>query len=181
MSTTSARPSLGMFSGFRNIPWKLWALAFGQALCFTVSAVLSYLGIKETARTDAIMHGLNRLHLGPIAFHNAFYFNLGQQLFSVVVFTIYILMRKRYRLEIFSPMISHAKYLVLTSLAYIAAEYTYFLAFTTEKETSILLALDNLSIPTTMTFSFFLLKEQMNENKLVGASLIVLGGVMAVL
>jgi hypothetical protein len=54
-----------MFAEFRHIPGKLWALVLGEALCFTTSAVASYLGIKETANTDAIMNSLKRLHLGP--------------------------------------------------------------------------------------------------------------------
>jgi hypothetical protein len=30
-------------------------------------------------RTDMIMYSLRRMHVGPISFHSAFYFNLGQQ------------------------------------------------------------------------------------------------------
>jgi hypothetical protein len=83
-----------MFSALRKTPGELWLLVLGQALCFTISAVVSYVGSKETVRTDVIMESLKRLHLGPIAFHGAFYFNLGQQLYNVIVFTVYILARK---------------------------------------------------------------------------------------
>jgi drug/metabolite transporter (DMT)-like permease len=181
MSTTSKHVSLSMFSAFWKIPGKLWILVCGQALCFTISAVVSYLGIKETARTDVIMTSLRRLHLGPIAFHNAFYFNLGQQLFSVIVFTLYILIRKRYRTEIFSPITTNTRDLALASVTYIAAEYMYFVAFTLTRDTTILLALDNLSIPVTLIFSSLLLKEEIGGNKIIGASLIVIGGLIAVL
>jgi len=159
----------------------LWILVVGQALCFTLSAVESYAGIKETARTDVIMNSLRRLHLGPIGFHNAFYCNLGQQLFSVIVFTLYIVIGKRYWDEIFGPMITGTKYLALASIMYIAAEYTYFVAFTLTRDTTILLAMDNLSIPVTLIFLSLLLKEQIGGNKIVGASLIVIGGLIAVL
>jgi uncharacterized membrane protein len=179
ISAANEHLSLRMFSEFRHIPGKLWTLVLGEALCFTTSAVVSCLGIKETAHTDAIMNSLKRLHLGPIAFHSAFFFNVGQQLFSVIIFAIYILSRKKYRTVMFSPLITSTKYLTWAALAYILAEYTYFIAFTITHETSILLALDNLSIPITLIFSYFFLKEQISENKLLGASLIVIGGLIA--
>ena len=173
--------SLDIFSKFQKIPSQLWLLALGQALCFTISAVVSYLGTKETVRTDTIMDSMKRMHLGPIAFHGAFYFNIGQQLYSVVIFTVYIMARKKYRTEFFSPITANAKYLSLVVLAYIAAEYAYFTAFMITTDTTILLALDNLSIPVTMTLSFFLLKEKIERNKIIGASLIVIGGLIAII
>jgi drug/metabolite transporter (DMT)-like permease len=181
LSATAKRLSLSVFAEFRRIPSNLWLLVALQALCFTVSAVVSYLGTKETVRTDTLMDGLKRLHLGPIAFHGAFYFNLGQQVYSIIIFLVYILVRKKYRLEIFSPLATSAKYLSLVVLAYIAAEYAYFSAFTITRNTTILLVLDNLSIPITLLFSYFLLKEQLDQLKIVGSSLIVLGGLIAAL
>ena len=65
-------------SGLGNIPKQLWLLVLGQAVYFAVSAVVSYIGTKETACTDLLMHNLRRLHLGPVTFHSSFYFNLGQ-------------------------------------------------------------------------------------------------------
>jgi hypothetical protein len=114
--------------------------------------VESYLGIKETPHTADIMNGLKRLHLGSIAFHSAFFFNVGQQLFSVIIFAIYIVSRTKYRTTMFAPLLTSSKYLAWAALAYILAEYTYFIAFTITHETSILLALDNLSIPITLVF-----------------------------
>jgi drug/metabolite transporter (DMT)-like permease len=181
LSATAKPLSLSVFAEFKNIPGNLWALVGLQALCFTVSAVVSYLGTKETARTDALMDGMRRLHLGPIAFHGAFYFNLGQQLYSISLFLIYILVQEKYRLEIFSPLTTSAKYLSLVVLAYIAAEYAYFIAFMITTDTTILLVLDNLSIPITLLLSFFLLKEQIGHMKIIGSSLIMLGGLAAAL
>jgi drug/metabolite transporter (DMT)-like permease len=181
LSATAKRLSLSVFAEFRNIPSNLWVLVVLQALCFTVSAVVSYLGTKETVRTDALMDGLRRLHLGPIAFHGAFYFNLGQQLYSVIIFLVYILIRKKYRSEFFSPLTTSAKYLSITVLAYIAAEYAYFIAFMLTRDTTILLILDNLSIPITLFFSYFLLKEHIDQLKIIGSSLIVLGGLITAL
>jgi drug/metabolite transporter (DMT)-like permease len=181
LSATENESSFNIIDELRKIPSKLWLLVGLQALCFTVSAVVSYLGTKETTRTDLIMHGLRRLHLGPIAFHGAFYFNLGQQLFSVVIFLMYVLVRKHYRTEFFSPLTSSAKYLAIVVLVYIGAEYAYFTAFMITSDTTILLALDNLSIPITLSLSFFLLKEQIDQRKIIGSSLIVIGGLIAAL
>jgi drug/metabolite transporter (DMT)-like permease len=181
LSATAKRLSVSMFAEFRRIPSSLWLLVVLQALCFTVSAVVSYLGTKETVRTHTLMDALNRLHLGPIAFHGSFYFNLGQQVYSIAIFLVYILVRKKYRREIFSPLTTSVKYLLLVVLAYIAAEYAYFSAFTVTSNSTILLVLDNLSIPITLSFSYFLLKEQIDQIKLIGSSLIVLGGLIAAL
>ena len=79
----------------------------------------------------------------------------------------------------FSPLIINTKYLAWAALAYILAEYTYFIAFTITHETSVLLALDNLSIPITLIFPYLFLKEQISENKRLGSSLIVIGGLVA--
>jgi len=180
--SASGKPlSLSVFAEFRRIPSNLWMLVGLQALCFTVSAVVSYLGTKETVRTDALMDGMRRLHLGPIAFHGAFYFNLGQQLYSISLFLVYILVRKKYRVEIFSPLTTSAKYLFLVVLAYITAEYAYFIAFMITTDTTILLVLDNLSIPITLLFSYVLLKEQIDQIKIIGSSFIVLGGLIVAL
>ena len=65
---------------------------------------------------------------------------------------------------------------MLAILEYIMAEYTYFVAFTITQKTTILLALDNLSNPIVLLFSYILLKEQMGENKIVRSSLIVVVG-----
>jgi hypothetical protein len=54
LSAATEQLSFRMFSAFRHIPGKLWALVVGQALCCATSAVVSYLGMKETAHTDAI-------------------------------------------------------------------------------------------------------------------------------
>ena len=166
-SAVNEHLSLRMFAEFRHVPGKLWALVLGEAFCFTTSAVVSYLGIKETPHTVDIMNGLKRLHLGPIAFHSVFFFNVGQQLFSVIIFAIYIVSRKQYRTVMISPLISSTKYLAWAALAYILAEYTYFITFTITHETSILLALDNLSIPITLVFSYFFLKEHISEINLL--------------
>ena len=66
-------------------------------------------------------------------------------------------------------------------LAYITAEYAYFIAFMITTNTTILLALDNLSIPITLLFSFFSLKERIDQMKIIGTSLIVLGGLIIAL
>ena len=127
------------------------------------------------------MASLRRLHMGPVAFHSAFYFNLGQQFFSVTISTVYILARKKYREELLIPMEKNLKYLLLVVLSYFIATYAYFMAFTMTKDTTILLGLDNLSIPITLLFAFVILKEQLSSTKILGSALIVLGGVIAVL
>ena len=65
--------------------------------------------------------------------------------------------------------------------SYFIATYAYFMAFTMTKDTTILLGLDNLSIPITLLFAFVILKEQLSSTKILGSALIVLGGVIAVL
>ena len=59
------------------------------------------------------------------------------------------------------------KYPALTILAYIMAEYTYSVAFMITQKITILFALNNLSTPLTLLFSYMLLKGQMGENEIV--------------
>ena len=179
-STTTGSLANVMAAGFGSMPGRLWLLVLGQVMCFTVAAVANYIDTKETARTDLIMDGLKRSHLGPVAFHGAFYFNLGQQVFSIILFALYILTRKQYRAAILSPIKNNHRYLICVVLAYILTEYTYFSAFMTTKDNTIFLALDNLSVQITLILSFFLLKEHIDIKRMVGSTLIVIGGIISV-
>jgi hypothetical protein len=67
-----------IFAGFLKVPKQLWLLIILQALIFTIPSMITYPGTKETVRTEMIMYALRRLHIGPISFHGAFCFNLGQ-------------------------------------------------------------------------------------------------------
>jgi uncharacterized membrane protein len=69
----------------------------------------------------------------------------------------------------------------IATYSYFIATYSYFIAFTMTKDTTILLGLDNLSIPITLLFAFLILKEKLSSTKLWGSALIMLGGVIAVL
>jgi drug/metabolite transporter (DMT)-like permease len=166
---------------WKKIPQKLWLLTMLQACFFILSSMITYLGTKETVRTEMIMYSLRRMHMGPISFHSAFYFNLGQQFFSVIISTAYVLIRTKYRDELLTPIIKNSRYFLEIFLSYIIASYAYFIAFTMTKDTTILLGLDNLSIPITLLFAFWILKEELNGTKILGSALIVLGGVIAVL
>jgi drug/metabolite transporter (DMT)-like permease len=170
-----------MLARWRKIPKKLWLLTMIQAFFFIIAAMITYLGTKETARTEMIMQSLRRLHIGPVSFYSAFYFNLGSQFFGLVICTIYILVRTKYRDELFIPIVKNSRYLFAAVLAYFIATYTYLMAFMMTKDTTILLSLDNLSIPITLLFAFWILKEELNSTKILGSALIVLGGVIAVL
>jgi drug/metabolite transporter (DMT)-like permease len=170
-----------IFVRWKKIPKKLWLLTLVQAGFFILSATMTYLGTKETVRTEMIMAILRRMHMGPVSFHSAFYFNLGQQFFSVTIATVYILARKKYRDELLLPIEKNLKYLLMVVLFYFIATYSYFIAFTMTKDTTILLGLDNLSIPITLLFAFLILKEKLSSTKLWGSALIMLGGVIAVL
>jgi drug/metabolite transporter (DMT)-like permease len=90
------------------------------------------------------------------------------------IFLIYILTKRKYRGMLFLPVINNAKHLSLVVLAYLLATFTYINAFTMTEDTTILLALDNLSIPITLFLSVLLLHEEWNRTKILGSSLIVL-------
>jgi uncharacterized membrane protein len=81
----------------------------------------------------------------------------------------------------FVPVMENQKYLLLVVCAYLFAEYAYFIEFIIIKDTTILLAVDNLSIPKLYYIHFLILKEELNRNKIIGSSLIVLGGAIAAL
>src|SRR5215471_16327712 len=166
---------------FRKIPKQLWLLTITQACFFIISATITYLGTKEDIRTETIMYSLRRLHIGPIVFHSSFYFNLGQQCYSLIIVAVYILIRKKYRDRILLLIVKESKFLLIASFAYFISTYAYLSAFMMTKDTTILLGLDNLSIPITLLFAFLILKEELDSNKILGSSLIVLGGVTAAL
>ena len=94
LSVTGQSLSLSMFSGLKNIPRTLWVLVALQAVCSPFPLWSVTREPSSTAETEMIMNSVKRLHLGPIAFHGAFYFNIGQQLYSVLIFLAYLLSQK---------------------------------------------------------------------------------------
>jgi drug/metabolite transporter (DMT)-like permease len=181
LSAAEGAPSDTLLARLQRVPHRLWLLVLIQAVFFTVVSVLGYLGTKRTAETQAALRWLRRLHIGPLAFHQAFYFNLGQQCFSVVLFLVYLLCRRRYRTELVPSLTGRTGYLTLVVLAYFVAQYTYLIAFSMTTDTTILLGLDNLSTPVVLALSYLLLHEPLTPSKTIGSSLIVFGGVIAAL
>ena len=181
LSVTDKASATSLFAQFRQVSGRLWLLAGAQALCSTTSLLIAYLGTRETAHTTIILHDLRSLHLGPVMFHSAFDFHIGQKFFSILIFAGYLLYRQKYRAKIFVPLTNHPKHLMLAALAYLIMMYAYLGAFALGTNTTILLALNNLAILITLLFSFLFLKEHIGATKVVGALLILLGGLLTVL
>ena len=181
LSTSENNHSESLFVRLSKVPGLLWGLIFIQVLTHTLSAVVSYLGTKDTANTEYILHGLQHLHISPLSFYSAFEFNLGNQFFSTIVVISYLLIRKKYRASIFSCLINNFKTILIITIIYLVSMQTYLEAYSITSETTILLALNNFTIPITLVFAYLFLKENIGRTKVIGASLIVLGALVAVL
>lgn len=160
---------------------RLWTLVLLQGLLFAVTSLITYTGTKQTTATATVLTTLNRLHIGPMAYHGAFYFNLGQQLVSVVVFLTYILARGRHRRQLRPSLTTHRATLAAAVAAYFVTQQAYLAAFGLTTDTTILLALDNLSTPVVLALSWLTLHETLDRRTLLGSSLIVAGGIVTAL
>ena len=169
------------FEQLSKVSGPLWVLIFIQVLCHTVSAVVSYLGTKDTAATEYVLHGLRHLHIAPFSFYTAFEFNLGNQPFSLMILAIYLLSKEKYRKNILPCLMSDIKTIIIVTVVYLISMYTYLEAFNMTTKTTILLSLNNLTIPITLVFAYIILKEHISMIKIIGASFIVLGAFVAAL
>lgn len=160
---------------------RLWTLVLLQGLLFAVVSIVTYTGTKQTTATGSVLTTLNRLHIGPMAYHGAFFFNLGSQLVSVVVFLVYILARGKHRRELRPSLTTHVGTLAASVIAYFVTQAAYLAAFGLTADTTILLALDNLSTPVILALSWLTLHETLNRRTLLGSGLIVAGGIVTAL
>jgi drug/metabolite transporter (DMT)-like permease len=100
---------------------------------------------------------------------------------SVVVFLTYILARGRHRRQLRPSLTTHRATLAAAVAAYFVTQQAYLAAFGLTTDTTILLALDNLSTPVVLALSWLTLHETLDRRTLLGSSLIVAGGIVTAL
>jgi drug/metabolite transporter (DMT)-like permease len=160
---------------------RLWTLVLLQGLLFAVVSIVTYTGTKQTTATASVLTTLNRLHIGPMAYHGAFFFNLGSQLVSILAFLAYILARRHHRRQLVPALTTHVGTLAAAVIAYFVTQASYLAAFGLTRDTTILLALDNLSTPVILALSWLTLHETLDRRTLLGSGLIVAGGIATAL
>jgi uncharacterized membrane protein len=165
----------------RAISRPLWGLVVVLAALTTLTALVSYLGTKATAQTQAVADALEgALHV-QVFFLDPFHFALGAQFFSMLLFLAALLARAERRAALWPTLRRGGGAYVLVTLLSLGANLAFQEAFARAPNPTVLLVIDKMSVPLVLVFSVMILKERMTTPKLAGSGLIVSGGLLVAL
>ena len=164
----------------RKIPMVLLAWGIVESLLLAAQQMITFTCTQKTGITDWLMQTLKHISALPFSSFNPFLYNVGSRLFIAIVFLLYLNIHKRYRGKIFSVLNKNKLYVFGVSAIYFASAFSYQLAFRYTTDKKVLSALNRTYIPVILIMSFFLLKEKIKAPKIVGSTLIVLGGLAAI-
>ncbi len=175
-----ASPALTV-ARLRVISGRLWALVVLLAALTTLTALVSYVGTKTTAQTEALAGAVEgALHV-QVFFLDPFHFALGSGFFSVLAFLAFLLARNEDRSVLLPAIRRDGPAYFLVSLMSLGAHLAYLQAFAAAPDPTILLVIDKMSIPLVLVFSALMLKERMTTPKVAGSALILGGGTLVAL
>ena len=176
-----------IFKPLLSIPLSLFGLGIIRSLIKVIAKIVVFIASQQTKTTLTIHHFINDFSefTGGIMqanFESAIEFTVGCSPFLIFVFFIYLLQKEQFSVP---QMIQKSKqdFLPILLGGFFLAFYTglYYYVFQTIPHKSVLSALNKFKIPFTVIIASFILNEKINLPKKVAATLIVAGGLLAVL
>lgn len=171
------------FKDLKRIPQ---ALIFGgslQAFFESGAMLITFLCTHQTATNKAIFNFLTiafkNIYDVPFSFHQPFYYNVGVRFFIFTIFLLYLLIHKKYRMEIITHPFENARTTLIISGIFLISIISYQQAYQNIPDKNVLVALRKLTIPTILLISYYGLNEQITRPKVIGCIIIVLGGMLS--
>jgi len=164
---------------FKNIPPRLIKGVIGEAFLKASASVITFFLTQDTAINETIMNSL--LHVFPFASYNPFEANLGARFFMIAILYYYLTHTNIFKNEIVRTLKENTFFIIATSIIYLISVYDYQLAYLLTPDKNILAALTKLNIPILMLFASILLKEKITVPKIVGAAIVILGGLIVLI
>jgi drug/metabolite transporter (DMT)-like permease len=170
------------YTPIKNFAPLLIVAALLETFLVSGSQWITFICTQKTAITEEIQkwahHISHHIHGLPFGFHNPFYYNVGVRFFIVVVFISYILLFTDDRKKIVSVLRNQFGHILFVSFCFAAFILTYYSAFFLFQDKDMLSAISKLGIPATLVAGHFFLSEKITQPKVVGTSLILVGGVL---
>jgi len=144
-----------------------------------VTAVIIFLITQKTGIQQVIKTGLQ--HMFPFSEYDSFYADLGTRFFMMLCLFIFIHHQVPYRKKMVPTLKKHWKFLLPLSLVFLITTYAYQVAYFLTPDKTVLAGVSKFNVPVILIMGYKILKEQMTLPKIVGAMIIVLGGVVILL
>lgn len=173
------------FGPLKIIPRSLFKQAILEAALTAGAALVTFQCTQKTVMTESVQLWIKTItrhvYSFPFSFFNPFHYNLGVRFFIVSIFLGYLLSHADYRKYLFGIFFRHPKALLAAGCSYFVSEYFFQYAYYIFADKKAVTALGKLSIPFILLFSVLFLKEKLTVPKIVGTSLIIGGGLIALL
>jgi drug/metabolite transporter (DMT)-like permease len=170
---------------FKKISHTLMIGGILQAAFESSVMLITFLCTHKTAVTKEIITWLNitfkNIYDVPFSFHQPFYYTIGVRFFITIFFLLYLLIYKKYRLEIITHPFKNAWYMLSVSAIFLITIISYHEAYQGFADKNVFIALRKLSIPTILFISYYLLNEKITRPKIIGCLIIVFGGMFSLL
>lgn len=162
-----------------HVPPKLFWGSIIQGLLATTVALITFIITQETKATQLIMHTLKHTYSMPFSFFNPFYLNVGVRFFYVLIFIFYVWHSKQGIKSVFAILKQHGLFITLIGTLNFISSFMYQEAYLYTADKNVLSALTKLTVPTLLILSTVMLHEKLTTPKIIGATLIVIGGLIA--
>lgn len=173
------------FQDLKKIPKQLLVGGTLQALFESGAMMVTFLCTHKTTVTQEIFSILTitfkYIYDVPFSFHQPFYYNVGVRFFITLVFLLYLFVHKKYRTEIITHPFTYPTQTLMISIFFLMAIVSYQNAYQDIPDKNVLVALRKLTIPTILFISYYTLGEQITKPKIIGCSIIVMGGMLSLL
>lgn len=152
---------------------------FIYALFLATERIITFLITQQTTTTQGILDTL--AHVFPFSFQNLYFYNIGSRFFITLAFFIYLWSHQQYKGNIISTLKNNFKSIALVSALAFASAFVFQMAFYYSENKLVLGALAKLSVPLMIILGYIVLDEKITWAKVIGSSLIVFGGTIALL
>jgi drug/metabolite transporter (DMT)-like permease len=179
-------PNPKNFAAFKKqFPFALLVLAIVAACFKAITKIIIFLLTQKTPVTIEIQqfldHTFHHMHPLSLTFVNPFHYNVGVRFFIVLCFLIYIIGIERQGHKIVQVFRKNFWFVLGASALNFGYIFSYFTAYSLISDKIIISPLTKLALPITLVASYYLLGEKITTQKVVGYSVIVAGGLIALL
>ena len=173
------------FEDLKKIPKPLLAGGIIQSLLESSAMLVTFLCTNNTNITKNILSWLydtfHHIYNVPFSFYHPFYYNVGVRFFISFIFILYLLIFRKHRWDIVTELTENTRTVLSISFLFFVGIMSYHMAYHNMPDKNVLSALRKLTIPTILFISYFQLEEKITQPKVIGCTIIVIGGMMSLL
>lgn len=144
-----------------------------------IFAVVMLLVTQKTSTQQMIKTSLQ--HIFPFSEYDSFYASLGTRFFMMLCLFIFIHHKASYRGKILPILREHWRFLIPLSVMFLISTYAYQVAYFLTPDKTVLAGVSKFNVPVILVIGYSVLKEQITLPKIIGSTIIVLGGVVILL